>query len=552
MEERPGPHRRVILPLQLPLPQGGRVEEVKTKFFEYLGQHQEEWRAIKEEKPLQYMPYMESHFQALTGIRLEGLSQFTGWINPSSYYHGVIARKGQLHMCLHLAGTEPPKGPQICPSQTCSVTQKEEETSTTSLHTPGKEGSVTQGARSDSPTPMETGGVGDGQSWVEQAEANATEEWRRGRPAKHCWSASRKREGWSTNPFPLQDSKGRCEDVQQLYQHAGELTPACHNVAAQGMAHHHPGMESGEAKSLNNQVVCMILEYHLTCLSQGSSCIDLVLLEAAKDLLPPIEEYLADDSFHGTRDLGVKEKAKTLRVAVWLHHLDMAAAEDGTASLSLDVTWHGRGPLLEFLLAPRTSSLTFEEVVQWVLAENRHKTESSLDNVQRLRARLQRELKDLSQAHKVEPDKSSRKKIKRDMEWKRKDIKGLEVTISHYESSLGRARVQPEETPASEDDPSDSGAEGTKEAEMATTPVANDAPPVSAMPEPLTPPPGEEQTHSMEVDDGDDRQPPASPVSCREEELLTGGNVVGVEGEMANLKVSSSRGYDGSDGGTST
>ena len=97
-------------------------KKLRTKFFEYLGQHQEEWRAIKEEKPLQYMPYMESHFQALTGIRLKGLSQFTGWIKPGSYYHGVVAREGQLHMCLHLAGTEPPKGPQIHPSQTRSVT----------------------------------------------------------------------------------------------------------------------------------------------------------------------------------------------------------------------------------------------------------------------------------------------------------------------------------------------------------------------------------------------------------------------------------------------
>ena len=137
------------------------------------------------------------------------------------------------------------------------------------------------------------------------------------------------------------------------------------------------------------------------------------------------------------------------------------------------------------------------------------------------------------------------------MEWKQKDIKGLEVTISHYESSLRRAQVQPEETPASEDDPSDSGAEGAKEVEMATTPVADDAPPVSTMPEPLTPPPGEEQTHSMEVDDRDDHQPPASPISYREDELLTGGNAVGVEGEMANLKVSSPGGYDGSDGGAS-
>ena len=137
------------------------------------------------------------------------------------------------------------------------------------------------------------------------------------------------------------------------------------------------------------------------------------------------------------------------------------------------------------------------------------------------------------------------------MEGKQKDIKGLKATISHYESSLRGAQVQQEGTPASKDDLFDSGAKGAKEAKMATTLVADNTPPVSAMPEPLTPPPGEEQTHSMEVDDRDDRQPPASPISYREDELLTGSNTVGVEGEMANLTVSSPGGYDGSDGGTS-
>ena len=137
--------------------------------------------------------------------------------------------------------------------------------------------------------------------------------------------------------------------------------------------------------------------------------------------------------------------------------------------------------------------------------------------------------------------------MKRDMEERQKDLKGLKATISQYESSLGRAQVQSGETPASEDNPSNSKAEGA----MATILVADDAPPVSAMPEPLTSPPGEDQTHSMEVDDGDDRQPPASPISHREDELLTGDNAIGVEGEMANLTVSSPRGHDGSDEGAS-
>ena len=417
-------------------------KKLRTKFFEYLGQHQEEWRTIKEEKPLEYMPYRERHFHTLTGIRLKGLSQFTGWIKPGSYYHGVVARKGQLHLCLHLARTAPPKGPQIHPSQSRPVTHKEEETPTTSPPMLGKEGSTPQGACSDPPMPMETGGARDGQSWAEQAEASTEEEWRRDRPAKHHQSSSRKWEGRSTNPFLLQDSKGRHEAVQQLYRHAGECTLARHDVAAQGMACHHPDMESGMAKSLNNQVLCMISEYHLTCLSQGPSYISLVLPEAAKDLLPPVERYMADGGFQGTRDLRVLEKAKTLQVAVWLHHLDMAAAGDGMASYSLDAARHGRGPLLEFLLAPQASSLTFEEVIYRVLAENHYKIESSLDHIQELRARLQRELEDLTEAHKVEPTKSSQKKIKRDMEQRWKDLKGLEATISQYESSLGRARVQ--------------------------------------------------------------------------------------------------------------
>ena len=336
------------------------------------------------------MPYMECQFQALTGIKLEGLSQFTGWIKPGSYYHGVVARKGQLHLCLHLAGTVLPKGPQIHPSQTYTLMQKKEETSTTSPHMPGREGGMIQGACSDAPTPMETGGAGNGCSWVEQAEAEASakEEWRRDRPTKHCRSSPMRWGGRSTNPFPLQDSEGRHEAVQQLYRHAGECTPAHHDVATQGMASHHPDMESHAAKSLNDQVLCMISEYHLTCLSQGPSFISLVLLEAAKDLLPPIEEYMADSDFQGTRDLRVLEKAKTLWVAVWLHHLDMAAAGDGVASYSLEVTWHGRGPLLEFLLAPQASSLTFKEVIDWVLVENRYKIESSLDNIQELQAQF--------------------------------------------------------------------------------------------------------------------------------------------------------------------
>ena len=191
------------------------------------------------------------------------------------------------------------------------------------------------------------------------------------------------------------------------------------------------------------------------------------------------------------------------------------------------------------------SSLTFAEVVECVLAENWHRVESSLDNLQGCRAQLQGELDNLIDAHKRESLKSSQKRIKKEIDLRQKDLESLSIAISQHKSSLGRGWDQLEETTTSDDGSSDHGAE---EAGMAITSVADDAPQVSAMAHPPpNPPPAKEQTDSMEVDDGNDGQPPASPVSPREDKLLTGGGAVGVEGEMANLKVSSPKGQDGGD-----
>ena len=200
------------------------------------------------------------------------------------------------------------------------------------------------------------------------------------------WSQSRRREDRRKLPFPLHDNKGRCSSAQQLYKHAGEQPGAHHNVAALGITHSHLELLLHEARSLGNQVLCMIAEYHLTGSSQGLSSPSPVLPEAVRDLLPPIEDYVVGGAFQGTRDMRVVDGAKTLRIATWLHHLDMSAEGDGIASQTLKVKWHSRGPLVDLLLAPMMSSLTFAEVVECVLHENRHRAESSLDDLRGCRA----------------------------------------------------------------------------------------------------------------------------------------------------------------------
>ena len=105
--------------------------KMKEKFFTHLLQCNEEWMDIKEKCPMEYMPYMEDHFYVATSLRLNALRDFTGWIKPGSYYHGLVARQGHLHRCPHLVGAMLPRWPQVMLSESHLVSQKKVETPAT-------------------------------------------------------------------------------------------------------------------------------------------------------------------------------------------------------------------------------------------------------------------------------------------------------------------------------------------------------------------------------------------------------------------------------------
>ena len=167
--------------------------KMKEKFFTHLLQHKEEWRDIKENCPMQYMPYMEDHFYVATGLRLNGLRNFTRWIKQGSYYHGLVARQGHLYKCPHLVGVVLPRWPQTTPSESCQVSHKKAETPATSSSAPSTGAGEAQETHSDDvPAPMETGRAGDGWFWADQVEASADNEFQRDRPAKHHRLQSRR------------------------------------------------------------------------------------------------------------------------------------------------------------------------------------------------------------------------------------------------------------------------------------------------------------------------------------------------------------------------
>ena len=302
--------------------------------------------------------------------------------------------------------------------------------------TPGAEAPV---APSSPPAPMETGGAGDGQLWAEQVEAGEEESFQRSRPAKRPRSKSRRHEPKSRLPFPLQDSEWRFASVTQLYEHAAAQPAAQHNVAGQAIMHLHPNLLPQKATSLGNQVTCMIAEYHLAASARQLSLRPIIPHEAAP-LLPPLKNYVPGVAFEGTQDVRVMDHAVALRVAIWLNRLDMAVGGEALASETLEASRHHLGPLLESFLTPRTSSLTYQEVVDRMLTENCRASEQSLHDLQERRTHNQEVLDGLIKVHGEldKADKATWKSLKKNFDMRHKSLETLKEHISHYEAQLGQ------------------------------------------------------------------------------------------------------------------
>ena len=273
---------------------------------------------------------------------------------------------------------------------------------------------------------METGGVGDGQSWAKQVEAGEEESFQRNRPAKRAHSQSKRCEPKPWLPFPHQDSEGRLASVSQLYEHAAVQPATPHNVAGQAIMHLHPDLLPQKATSLRNQVSCMIAECHLTASARQLSLHPIIPEEAAP-LLLPLKKYILGVAFKGTQDVRVVDHAMALQVAIWLHWLDMAVGGETLASESLEASQHHLGPLLESFLTPRTSNLTYQEVVDRVLKENRRASEESLHHLRGHHVHDHSMLDALIKVHREldNADKAARKSLKKEIDQRCKSLEML-------------------------------------------------------------------------------------------------------------------------------
>ena len=210
----------------------------------------------------------------------------------------------------------------------------------------------------------------------------------------------------------------------------------------------------------------MIAEYHLACATKGSTTTSPILPEAVEQYLPLLVDYTHPAST-GITDVRVCDhKAKSLRVGVWLHHMDMSLSWEKEALETLVQLRHSRGPLLSYFLASRTGNLCYEEVVSRVLQENWEKHEEakekfrcSLNRSHHWWTRLARELDKLSQGMEVTADGKVWKDIEERMNILQTSLKKVEAAVAVNENHLEESRKWEEEARQGDQGQSDSSEE---------------------------------------------------------------------------------------------
>ena len=435
------------------------------KFIDAMEQRRSsQWLDIKELHPLDYMGYVASVFMETTGHYLSGLSNYTGWIRPKSYYNWKVAELGQMDLCAKVKGQRPPRGPITRPSiKLQRDTQKAKEKAREAKDAQGPEGDeATMGAGVDDPTteypmevdrepPAEAGG-GDNWTWYDQ-----TVEEENKRLKEEVWRLKKSLDKRLSSTPATRPAKPK--SMEAVYADIAKCELPRDNIAFPVVQAYYPSLDYGQVRTIANHVLAMVADYHTSCVVNGPSMAYPVSSPEVEEKLPQWKRYKPSAGI-GRTDVRVADsRAKTLRVAVWLHHLDMALNSISDASRSLIPARHSRGPLLTYFLAPGTSQLTFEQVIDRVIQENyeflnrnRQTLRTSLAGANLRRTGYLDELSHLSDRLDSTGDTRTRGELEARLSLVRANIARLEETISRHENRLEVIRLMEAEAQSHQHD----------------------------------------------------------------------------------------------------
>ena len=186
----------------------------------------------------------------------------------------------------------------------------------------------------------------------------------------------------------------------------------------------------------------------MACVTRGSTVTSPILPRELAERLPPLADYAPPEDQSGTTDVRVRDHwARTLRVAVLCHRLDMALSEEPGSTRSLVRSRHRCGDLLAYFLGPGTAwELCFKDVVTQVLKENRRhietkraKAATSLGSCNKCRTDA------TSEAMQMVTNRASGMELEHRLNSLQTSLTAIERAVTKYENILEDCRMQEEE-----------------------------------------------------------------------------------------------------------
>ena len=262
-------------------------------------------------------------------------------------------------------------------------------------------------------------------------------------------------------PYLIGTVQVRREAIGQIYNCMDGKDPAPRNIASEALRAYYSGVDPQTQKTWACQILCMISEYHMACVTRGSPVTSPILPGVIEDRLPPLTDYASPEDRSGVTDVWVWDhQARTLWVAVWLHRLDMALSEEPATSGSLVRTRHSLGCLLAYFLGLRTAwDLQFENVINQVLKENQRHNEkkrtdatSSLRKCRNRQTKLRNKFNAVSQAMEVITDALSSREMEHRLNTLQTSLSTVERSIMKFENLIEDCWMLEEEVRRIEED----------------------------------------------------------------------------------------------------
>ena len=299
------------------------------------------------------MPYVAKLFKEVTGQDLQGLSHFTGWIGQGGYYHWRVVQQGLIHLVPHLAGQSMPRTPDAHPSGK-PLPPKPAQTKTPSTGASGKwpdrtqpapggsrqESALNQGGwlSTSSQSRTTTAPRQGGKSSTPRQSSEPASTSGSGTPAASRGPSNlppgrggagdgtgtdwyemymRKTQGRISEPpgppYPIGPARARREAIGQIYDRVDGKEPPSHNIASRALRAYYTRVDPQTLDTWACQILCMIAEYHMACVTRGSPVTSPIVLRGLEERLPPLAGYAPPEDQSGATDIRVRDhRARTL------------------------------------------------------------------------------------------------------------------------------------------------------------------------------------------------------------------------------------------------